>query len=74
MLEKLESSKTHHPDALPIRDRIKGLRRERARELLPNPKTGADIPKLRPTLYRGCSPRLPTPMLCWSARCRTVAT
>ena len=55
MLRKSKVQRPTIPYALPIRDIIKGLRRERARELLKNAKTGADIPKLRPTLYRGCS-------------------
>jgi len=37
-LEKLESSKTNNLDVLPVRDRIKALRRVRARELAPTLK------------------------------------
>jgi hypothetical protein len=44
-----------------IRDRIRGLIRVRARDLVPNRKTGDAIHKFKPMPCEGCSKKLVTP-------------
>ena len=46
------SSATGHPEQVKIQDRIRELRRVRARELLPNPKNWRRHPKAQSTALR----------------------